>query len=164
MEEREEISAEYAVVADAICRQFRPEMVIDVGCGPGFILERMQYHRVPAYGLEVSQEQIDLAPEGVKQIITKVDITTMTRIIGGVGSVVICTDVADHLERNSGHLAKLLASAMCPVILTSRSKAHWHGEFMRNGCLLDQKASDDLMCRCAGLKRLKHMTGVMVFT
>ncbi len=173
----EGLQPEFDVVADAIFRQFRPETAVDVGCGPGMVVARLRGLGVEASGIEGSAHGIAAAGVGVRPHLVHADITTerwlenCVDVDAGARALVICTEVAEHLDAaDASGLVHLLCSAMSPIVFTAappgqdghhhvncQPQAYWLELFQAHGVILDEAATHELKTRWAGLKRLSHM-------
>ncbi len=175
-----ELQPEFDIVADSLIRQFKPLRVVDVGCGPGMMARRFRAWGGEWHGLEGSAEGIKYAAESTRAFIFHRDITEVTdlRFMPGRPSLIICTEVAEHLEeKHAAGLVSLLCSAMCPVVFTAappgqeghhhvncQPKEYWGEMFRARGCAFDVEGTAELRERWGGLKRLSHMrANVMVF-
>jgi 2-polyprenyl-3-methyl-5-hydroxy-6-metoxy-1,4-benzoquinol methylase len=171
-----ELAAEFDVVAKALVRQFGIRSGFDVGCGPGFLLRSLLNLGMVVRGLEGSQACIDAAPSQVRSLIEKTDLRGPVNLDGA--HIVICTEVAEHLDpEHAPHLVELLSSAMCPIVFTAappgqdghhhvncQTKQYWLDLFQAHGVIEDIQATFELKRRWSGLHRLSHMErNVMVF-
>ncbi len=180
-----DLQPEFNVVADAIYRQFRPHHATDFGCGPGMVVRRLRELGVEAYGFDGSKHAWQYASDEVKPYIAQADLIEIApklgsapilnrdgRIgLGGMGSVTICTEVAEHIpEEHAGTLVRLLVAGMCPIIFTAaptgqgghfhvncQPQEYWLELFKAHGVICDWSATIELQARWAGLKRLSHM-------
>jgi SAM-dependent methyltransferase len=174
-----DLQPEFSIVANAIYREFRPTTAIDIGCGPGMILERLGALGVLVSGVDGSRHAFDYASDVVKPAILVQDILTLHEIQHTEGGVVICTEVAEHLdEKDAPKLVALLASAMCPVVFTAappgqdghhhvncRPIQYWIDMFNDHGMILDGDKTRRLRDRWESLRRLSHMYyNLAVFT
>jgi SAM-dependent methyltransferase len=75
---------------------FEPERVLDVGCGPGFLMYFLHELGIDVHGVDYSEETVRLAPDEVRDRIT----------VGSVAEphgeerafdLVICREVMEHL-------------------------------------------------------------------
>jgi 2-polyprenyl-3-methyl-5-hydroxy-6-metoxy-1,4-benzoquinol methylase len=164
---------DFRLIADAIYRQFRPSMVFDYGCGPGMILERLDEVGVGIQGYEGSIHGINHAAMHIRSRIHHADLTTMNPL--GLprieGELVICTEVAEHLEeQHAAHLVKLLCGHMAPIIFTAappgqgghdhvneKPKEWWLNLFAQHGALMSVASTDETVKRWASVKVLHHM-------
>lgn len=77
---------------------FAPERVLDVGCGPGAMMELLREQGISADGMDVSPACKTLAPEKVREHIIIADITNPSLETGGKRyDLVICREVLEHL-------------------------------------------------------------------
>lgn len=169
-----ELGPEFELVADALYRQFGPDKVVDIGCGPGMILRRLAEHGCQVYGVEGSAHGIAYADDSIRGAIEHDDITTIE--VDGYfdpdNDLVICTEVAEHLDaEHAPHLVALLCSALCPIVFTAappgqdghhhvncQPKSYWEELFAAYGALPDRDATLELQMRWRKLRRLSHMT------
>ena len=167
------VREDFHLIADGIYRQFRPLFVHDYGCGPGMILERLLDHGVYVKGYEGSSHGVAHADERVRKFIMHEDLTTMKPYAGPAsdGGLVICTEVAEHLEHeHADHLVDLLVAHMCPIIFTAaipgqgghdhvneQPKEYWIDKFMDRGCKWDIIAEGELRARWHNMNQLHHM-------
>lgn len=75
---------------------FEPDRVLDVGCGPGFLMELLRELGVEVEGVDFSESSRTLAPEGVRD---RIRIAPVTRLpVEDEGhDLVICREVMEHL-------------------------------------------------------------------
>lgn len=179
-----ELRPEFNVVADAIFRQFKPKYVVDYGCGPGMLIERLSEFGVETVGFEGSKHGIDYARDAIRARIDHKDILDIPRDIAlqpakfAVHCLVVCTEVAEHLDaKDADHLVNVICSNLCPVIFTAAPPGqdghhhvncqpmhYWIEKFRAHGLIPDHKATEQLQLRWSGLKRLSHMPkNLMVF-
>jgi trans-aconitate methyltransferase len=170
------LKSEFDIVADAITRQFRPQSVNDVGCGPGMILERLRFARgISVIGYEGSRHCIAFAHPQMRDVIQLADLRVLSTL--PAASLTLCTEVAEHIEPEfASHLVALLCSAMSPIVFTAappgqdgnhhvncREPGYWLDLFAMHGVAEDRLATAEIKNRWRGLKRLSHMTrNVMV--
>lgn len=76
---------------------FDPQRVLDVGCGPGFLMHFLAEIGVEADGVDFSPEVRALAPEGVRDRIT-VGLVTEPHVDERSYDLVICREVMEHLS------------------------------------------------------------------
>ncbi len=167
----EHLQPEFDVVADSIIRQFRPTCVVDVGCGPGMVVRRLRELGVAADGIDGSSHAIDCAHEDVAEHLWQRDITKMDDLGPFDPDLLICTEVAEHLdEKHAAGLVALLCSAMCPIVMTAappgqdghhhvncQPKEYWLDLFANHGVIHDSDAHAQLSNRWSSLRRLSHM-------
>ena len=75
---------------------FAPERVLDIGCGPGFLMLFLQELGIEADGLDHSADVLELAPSEVRDRIRVADIAD-SGIPANSYDLVICREVFEHL-------------------------------------------------------------------
>lgn len=75
---------------------FAPRRVLDVGCGPGFLMELLRELGVEADGIDFSASSRSLAPEGVRDRIT-VGPVTEPHVPEASYDLIVCREVMEHL-------------------------------------------------------------------
>jgi SAM-dependent methyltransferase len=81
---------------ELIREAFEPKRVLDLGCGPGFLMYFLHELGVDVHGIDYAQASQDLAPEAIRDRITIGEVTD-----GGIDErgfdLVICREVMEHL-------------------------------------------------------------------
>lgn len=75
---------------------FAPRRVLDVGCGPGFLMELLRELGVAVEGVDFSESSVRLAPEGVRDRIRVAPATSLP-VEDAAYDLVICREVMEHL-------------------------------------------------------------------
>jgi 2-polyprenyl-3-methyl-5-hydroxy-6-metoxy-1,4-benzoquinol methylase len=167
------VKEDFFLIANALVRQFSPKYVHDYGCGPGMIIERMGALGIFVTGYEGSIHGVAHADESVRRCIEHADLTTLQpsgRTMDH-GGLVICTEVAEHIEeQHSAHLVELLCAHMCPIVFTAappgqgghdhcneKPKEWWLELFAKHGAGLDHDATHELRQRWRAVTVLHHM-------
>lgn len=176
-----ELQPEFNLAADGIYREMNltyNSIAVDVGCGPGMMIGRLMDLGCQVRGFEGSIHGIQYADERLREYILHEDITKLETLRNYHADVVICTEVAEHLDAvNARGLVALLASARCPIVFTAappgqdghhhvncQPQEYWVDLFLEHGVLLDIEQTVRLKRRWGTLKRLSHMFhNVMVF-
>lgn len=76
-----------------------PKSALDVGCGTGYLVKWLRFFGIEAFGVEISQDALDLAHEDVKKYLKWGDIANLPYDENQF-DVVIVFDVLEHLERS----------------------------------------------------------------
>jgi glycosyltransferase involved in cell wall biosynthesis/predicted O-methyltransferase YrrM len=96
---------DYEAIAKVIHENLTFDSVLDVGCGPGLILNHLHSHGYTALGIEGSSAAIQKAPNTIASQIMQADLTTW-QAPGPATDLVICSEVAEHLDAE--HADKLV--------------------------------------------------------
>ncbi len=76
---------------------FEPERVLDVGCGPGFLMLFLLELGIEVDGIDYSTDSLALAPPEVHDRITVGDVTDLL-VPDGSYDLVVCREVMEHLS------------------------------------------------------------------
>jgi SAM-dependent methyltransferase len=79
-----------------IQQAFDPTRVLDVGCGPGFLMQLLHELGIDVRGVDFSPSSIELAPHAMKRLI-RIGPTASLDEAKGSFDLVICREVAEHL-------------------------------------------------------------------
>jgi SAM-dependent methyltransferase len=152
---------EYRRVADALHELFGDlHTVVDVGCGPGFALHRLQELGHDVRGIEGSFHALDVSP--ISDQISIADITTLEAETFEKAALVMCTEVAEHLDAAYADklVATLAALAETAIYFTAappgqggldhineQPQEYWIEKFDKAGWVLDAERSAQLRAR-----------------
>jgi 2-polyprenyl-3-methyl-5-hydroxy-6-metoxy-1,4-benzoquinol methylase len=75
---------------------FAPQRVLDVGCGPGFLMLFLQELGIETRGVDFSPASLDLAPAGIRDRIAIGDVSE-PHVPAGSFDLVVCREVLEHL-------------------------------------------------------------------
>jgi SAM-dependent methyltransferase len=106
------------IIAEYIAKVFKPVSVIDVGCGPGALLQELGRAGIQCVGLEYADAAIEMARQrGID--VRKMDLEQEIKI-EGKWSLAISTEVAEHLpERCANHFVDLLTKLSDRILVTA---------------------------------------------
>lgn len=157
----------YAVVHE----MFRPNSLLDVGCGPGFwMLAALEKEVSCVAGVDWKNQA---AASILSECITEADLRAEW-CLAKTFDLAICLEVAEHLpevcatqfiERLTQHARCIVFSAACPGQLgqnhvNCRWPEYWQGLFNKSGFL----CSDDLRWRLWGLSDVEPWYRQNIFT
>ena len=172
-----EIEAEYGLLAVPLRREFGASGamdVLDVGCGPGILLD--EFHRLGCgrmLGIDGSRHTLEYARRryrGVWPYLRLGDLREEVDLPGRF-DLVVCTEVAEHLEATHARaLVELLARGCKPsgaIFFTAAPPGqgghdhvneqpmdYWADRFAERGFALDGLASDRIRLALGCLERL----------
>jgi len=173
-----DLRPEFEIVAEAIGREFESYAgsALDIGCGPAMLLAHLlDRFDWTVGGVEGSSHGIEMAHAlfpHLEGCILHRDITELAPDnIDKPYGVIICTEVAEHLEeRHAPHLVRLVASFHSPVVWTAAPPGqaghhhvnckpfeYWRDLFANHGMRLDAEKTSNLQARWRNLSRLSHM-------
>ncbi len=76
---------------------FEPRRVLDVGCGPGFLMLFLHELGVEVHGVDFSESSLTLAPPGMRERIEIADLTHGVGVPDASFDLVVCREVLEHL-------------------------------------------------------------------
>jgi 2-polyprenyl-3-methyl-5-hydroxy-6-metoxy-1,4-benzoquinol methylase len=169
------------LIADWICRQLAPRRIVDVGCGPGHLMEALAIRSCQVYGVDISIEAI----RKVRSRRLRADLFDLTlkesRISGGPYDLVISCEVAEHLEKHFARrlVEKLTETGNC-IFLTAaepnpargiglyhvneQPNSYWIELMAERGFLLDKESTASARIALADGRVIEYLGRPMVFT
>jgi len=113
----------YDFIGDIIVGNFKPESVIDWGCGCGFLIERLYRHGIDKLlGIEGSRDVMEFwKSEIIKIVQSKLVIADIIDFVDTDGQydMAVCMEVAEHLpEEKADDLVK-------KVVLSAKNYIWW---------------------------------------
>lgn len=81
---------------ELIRETFQPERVLDIGCGPGFLMHLLDELGVHAEGIDYASTSRDLAPAAVRDRI-RIGSVTEAHVPPASYDLVICREVLEHM-------------------------------------------------------------------
>jgi SAM-dependent methyltransferase len=81
---------------ELIAEVFAPERALDVGCGPGFLMQFLHELGIDVHGVDFSPASIQLAPPAMKERI-RIGPTDSLELPDRSFDLVICREVMEHL-------------------------------------------------------------------
>jgi SAM-dependent methyltransferase len=75
---------------------FDPERVLDLGCGPGFLIQLLHELGVEVQGIDYAESSLDLAPPAMKERI-RIGSITEPHVEPRSFDLVVCREVLEHM-------------------------------------------------------------------
>lgn len=118
---------DYYRVADWIAKNIRGVVFADIGCGRGYILERLHLgHMKTVWGVDGAKCFEKFIPRAILPYCKKVDLTEKNQL--GYADVAICIEVAEHLEEQfADKLVTDIVETEASVILFTAAKPNQGG-------------------------------------
>jgi SAM-dependent methyltransferase len=145
--------ASMAVIAGWIQSTLKPQRVVDVGCGPGHLIEALHRRGISVLGLDYSSAARDLVVRKGLPFET-FDLTAAKPLPGSPWDLAVCCEGAEHLEAwHADVFVQNLASASDTVFLTAaevgqegglnhvneQPNAYWIAKFEERGFKLEDE-------------------------
>ena len=158
-----ELRPEYHRIADWLAARYKPEAVLDLGCGCAHILERFKELGVRVQGVDGSRNALEASPPAVRGDLKLADLRQPLDL--DRFALVVCTGLAEFLPPEStDRLAETLAahvgghllfSAAAPETekrrrANSRSPSEWCTDFESRGLSLDEEATREFRSAMTG--------------
>jgi FkbM family methyltransferase len=172
---------EYRSVANVVHELFPDcKYVMDVGCGPGFCLERLKELGHHVKGIDGSVQALSVSP--IRDDISIADLTTTDpQFFANDAELIICTEVAEHLDaEHSDKLVDFLttcaehdidttAAAPGAIYFTAATPGqggtdhvneqpheYWIEKFEARGWKLDRARTEEVRLKLAKVIRWQH--------
>ena len=84
-------------IADWICRRIDPQSIIDVGCGPGHMVESLEIRGVDTFGIDISDAALRRTRKKGLEV-ERFDLRSEAPLPGGEYDLAVCCEVAEHIE------------------------------------------------------------------
>jgi glycosyltransferase involved in cell wall biosynthesis len=156
--------------ADGIFRTFTPKTAIDVGAGPGQLVEKLRELGVDACGFDGSEHAFERADENVRPYLWQEDITLGLHSTA-IHDLVICTEVAEHIP---AEYADVLVRKLCntcaidgAIVFTAAPPgqgghdhineqpfSYWEAKFGAEGFAVDRDKTEQLRREWLHLMRM----------
>lgn len=168
-------------VAGWIAESLRPRRLIDIGCGSGLLMRELSDRGVDVFGVDVSEDAIQLVTRRKGLPAKRFDLTLPGRILPGIPyDVAVSCEVAEHLEaRHAGRFVEHLASAAPVVYMTAaepdreagvglyhfneQPHAYWIALMQERGFRLDELATERARQYLYDHRVLWHLRRLLVF-
>lgn len=109
LESRRKIEGRHPEVVKEV---FAPKNVIDMGCGPGYLLHLLAEVGIPADGLDISPSSPEMATDLVRDRIKIGSVVDAPQLPDKAYDLVICREVLEHLPVRDVHSAVM---TMCRI-------------------------------------------------
>ncbi len=136
--------------------------VVDIGCGPGLLVEAFTRLGAECTGIEASKAAVAMAPPGIKNRIVYADITS-SPAVGKFGTnhpfcIATCIEVLEHIPRRllSRALTNIKALSNTIVVSTSKHNA-WNTDDKSHVSVMRRSAWIDYFHSC-GLTEDRQLT------
>ncbi len=165
------------VISDWIISEINPKRVVDIGCGPGHLIEDLDRKGVEILGLDYSAAaQKFLESKGLA--FELFDLTSSTTSIpGSPWDLAVCCEVAEHLEPHHADVfVSKLVSASNSVFLTAavvgqgglnhvneQPNSYWITKFAQHGFALDENLTAKARNNFAGKSVVHYLAKPMLF-
>lgn len=150
----------YRLLADGVADLFEPRTAVDVGCGTGIVLTRLQERGVAVTGIEGSRHAIELS--GLGERVVKANLERQIPRLGRF-DVCVCIEVAEHLPaRAASPLVETLTELSDVVVFTAATpgqggshhvneqpQSYWETHFGERGFRRDEERESQLKARIA---------------
>ena len=132
-------------IAERIEKEYHPSMVLDAGCGAGYLVAALRKRGITAYGIELSDDAVSHLQDGAKGYCFRGSIAEgFPRELPGTYDLITCIDVLDHLTSEDSTRAvkqlcaksgMILFSALPdePTDISMQRLKHWEGLFAEQG-------------------------------
>lgn len=149
---------EYHRLADILADAFGALTALDVGCGCGYVIERLDQRGMYVHGIDGSPNALAAVPASVRKRVSLFDIESRDFVSPKYG-LVICTEVAEHLPAiHASRLVRLLCEcAFGPIFFTAATPGqgghdhineqppeYWTSKFFERGKTLCERESADM--------------------
>jgi SAM-dependent methyltransferase len=166
-----------AVLASWIESTLKPRRVVDVGCGPGHLIEALHRGGASVLGLDYSGAARDLVSAKGLPFET-FDLTVARPLPGSPWDLAVCCEVAEHLEaRYADVFAQNLASASDTIFLTAadvgqegglnhvneQPNAYWITKFEERGFILEKDLTTQARRTLAERGVVHYLAKPMIF-
>jgi Rhamnan synthesis protein F/Methyltransferase domain len=138
----------YRTIARSLIRKYRPETVIDAGCGWGLLVEALHDRGVDARGFDLSLEAISNARDDMKQYVFQHSLLEPVPLVDGKKyDLAVCLEVAEYLApEDTAKAIKNLCAASNRIVFAAtpyefksqkirnvRSTSEWLDVFVKEG-------------------------------
>ena len=168
--------ASVLAIATWIIQTLKPTRVVDVGCGPGHLIEALHSSGIDVLGLDYSAAAREfVSKKGLPFEI--LDLTTPGVVPGSPWDLAVCCEVAEHLDmRHADTFVAKLMSASNTVFLTAaevgqgglnhvneQPNSYWIAKFDHGGFALDGNMTKEARTAFAESDVVHYLAKPMIF-
>ena len=150
----------FAGVVDSIVAELQPRSALDMGCGPGLLVEALRERGVEAWGIDISEYAIERVPEAVRPYCR---VASITDELERDYDLIVCIEVIEHLPEHladaavgnmTRHAKSVLFSSspddfIDPSHQNVKPSEYWIGLFGRHGFYRDLELDASFVTRHA---------------
>ncbi|MFM7133628.1 MAG: class I SAM-dependent methyltransferase [Planctomycetota bacterium] len=162
-----------------IRERLAPARAIDVGCGPGHMMQAMAAEGIAMKGVDIADAALRRSREKGLDV-ERFDLTASSELPGRPYDLVVCCEVAEHLEaKHARQLVRTLCAGGDTVFMTAaepdpsvgpglhhvneQPNAYWIALMADEGFALDEAQTADARARFAAAGVIVYLQRAMVF-
>jgi len=168
------------VIAKWVSENLQPKTIIDVGCGPGHMMEAFHNRKIDVFGVDISKHALNKVREKNLKA-KKVDLTKPNITLPGVPyDLAISCEVAEHLhEKYANTFVKRMCEASNTIYITAaepdknmgpgmmhfneQPNEYWIKLFEEEGYDLDRTLTDDARNLFGSSDVISYLAKPMIF-
>jgi hypothetical protein len=167
----------YALFAAVLMNEFKPNTLVDCGCGHGGISKEFLAHGCDeAFLFDGSPDAVEIARSSGMRNVAQLDFAN-AETIPAKGDLAICLEVAEHIPAAyAGNLCRLLSNVAPTLVFTAappgqgghlhvntRPQSYWIALFAENGMEFDPQAVARIREAFGGKMLSDYDENLMVF-
>lgn len=167
----------YALFAEVLYNEFKPEVLVDCGCGHGGISkEFLAQGCKDAFLFDGSPDAVEIARSAGMKNVAQLDFAN-AESIPAKGDLAICLEVAEHIPTAyAGNLSRLLSN-VAPILaftaappgqgghlhVNNQAQSYWIDLFSKHGMAYDPQAVTSIRSAFAGRMLSDYDENLMIF-